>query len=80
MELMPLCIDGDRGSVLVLPHFAQQNLLIRRRWDALLTPALGTGSRRIKGSGWRGNRTPDTRIFSPLLYQLSYPANNLGNG
>ena len=25
-------------------------------------------------SGWRGNRTPDTRIFNPLLYQLSYPA------
>ena len=22
--------------------------------------------------GQRGNRTPDTRIFSPLLYQLSY--------
>jgi hypothetical protein len=23
-------------------------------------------------SGDGGNRTPDTRIFSPLLYQLSY--------
>lgn len=23
-------------------------------------------------SGQRGNRTHDTRIFSPLLYQLSY--------
>jgi hypothetical protein len=22
---------------------------------------------------WEGNRTPDTRIFSPLLYRLSYP-------
>ena len=22
--------------------------------------------------GQRGSRTPDTRIFSPLLYQLSY--------
>ncbi len=28
----------------------------------------------IKGSGWTRNRTGDTRIFSPLLYQLSYPA------
>ena len=27
-----------------------------------------------KKGGWRGNRTPDTRIFNPLLYQLSYPA------
>jgi hypothetical protein len=25
-----------------------------------------------KKSGDGGNRTPDTRIFSPLLYQLSY--------
>ncbi len=25
-------------------------------------------------SGQGGNRTPDTRIFSPLLYQLSYLA------
>ena len=24
--------------------------------------------------GWRRTRTADTRIFSPLLYQLSYPA------
>ena len=24
--------------------------------------------------GWGENRTPDTRIFSPLLCQLSYPA------
>jgi len=25
MELMPRCIHGGRGSVFVLPHFAQQN-------------------------------------------------------
>lgn len=24
--------------------------------------------------GARGNRTPDTRIFNPLLYRLSYRA------
>ncbi len=24
--------------------------------------------------GWTRNRTRDTRIFSPLLYRLSYPA------
>ena len=32
--------------------------------------------RKIKSAGWNGaqgrNRTTDTRIFSPLLYQLSY--------
>src|SRR6188768_3341310 len=31
-----------------------------------------------EGSGWSRNRTGDTRIFSPLLYQLSYPAFTLG--
>src|SRR5437879_3501155 len=29
---------------------------------------------RKKGCGWGRNRTADTRIFSPLLCQLSYPA------
>ncbi len=28
----------------------------------------------VIANGQRGNRTPDTRIFSPLLYQLSYLA------
>ena len=32
------------------------------------------GSDSVGGSGWSRNRTGDTRIFSPLLYQLSYPA------
>ena len=27
-----------------------------------------------KSGGRGGNRTPDTGIFNPLLYQLSYPA------
>ncbi len=27
-----------------------------------------------EGGGWTRNRTGDTRIFNPLLYQLSYPA------
>jgi hypothetical protein len=28
----------------------------------------------FQSGGWTRNRTADTRIFSPLLYQLSYPA------
>ena len=32
------------------------------------------GGWKLKG-GQRGSRTLDTRIFSPLLYQLSYLAN-----
>ena len=31
-------------------------------------------SPRFERSGWNRDRTGDTRIFSPLLYQLSYPA------
>ena len=33
-----------------------------------------SGLKRVNGGGTR-NRTRDTRIFSPLLYRLSYPAN-----
>ena len=32
------------------------------------------GDRDGVSGGWGRNRTGDTRIFSPLLYQLSYPA------
>ena len=28
----------------------------------------------FRNGGRGGNRTPDTGIFNPLLYQLSYPA------
>jgi hypothetical protein len=28
----------------------------------------------LQNGGWGRNRTADTRIFSPLLYRLSYPA------
>ena len=31
-----------------------------------------------KCGGQGGNRTPDTGIFNPLLYQLSYPASEPG--
>src|SRR5207253_5555755 len=31
----------------------------------------------VRNGSWGRNRTADTRIFSPLLYRLSYPANML---
>ncbi len=34
---------------------------------------MGRGIHKKKGGGTQ-NRTGDTRIFSPLLYRLSYPA------
>ena len=33
--------------------------------------------RGLKNGGKGRSRTGDTRIFSPLLYQLSYPANQI---
>ncbi len=32
------------------------------------------GISKMESGGWTRVRTGDTRIFSPLLYQLSYPA------
>ena len=40
-------------------------------------PSLRTGP--DSSGGGEGSRTPDTGIFSPLLYQLSYPAIWCGN-
>jgi hypothetical protein len=55
--------QGRRGGV--RPYAAQaerrQRAGIGREWDAF--------------SGQGRNRTGDTRIFNPLLYQLSYLAN-----
>ena len=33
----------------------------------------------VNDGGQKGSRTPDTRIFSPLLYQLSYLATSVAN-
>ncbi len=33
----------------------------------------------LRSGGRGGNRTPDTGIFNPLLYQLSYPAKCAGS-
>ena len=41
---------------------------------SLLQAGLPSVARRAKDGGKARNRTGDTRIFSPLLYQLSYRA------
>ncbi len=51
-----------------------------RRWLAFVEkprPANRAGLSYENGGGLGRNRTTDTRIFNPLLYQLSYQA--LGN-
>ena len=42
-------------------------------------PTIFTTVFRFERSGWNRDRTGDTRIFSPLLYQLSYPAKHLSS-
>ena len=44
----------------------------KRNKAGILSSRLAYVADFIDGQG--GNRTPDTRIFSPLLYQLSYLA------
>ena len=41
---------------------------------SILTIKKSTAMDAFFNGGQRGDRTPDTRIFSPLLYQLSYLA------
>ena len=43
-----------------------------RRIGDLQSPALPLGYGAVKDGALGRNRTNDTRIFSPLLYQLSY--------
>ena len=44
------------------------------RWGLETKNPLGLAAKRVKSGGQTRNRTEDTRIFSPLLYQLSYLA------
>ncbi len=69
----PPCVGGTRGH-------ARTDGSIRRPWQTIPARARTTAGRRECGNGGRGrNRTNDTRIFNPLLYQLSYPANGGGS-
>ena len=50
------------------PYLIPRDTKIRSKYEKTATEALLLRFRR----GVTGNRTRDTRIFSPLLYQLSY--------
>jgi hypothetical protein len=43
-------------------------------YGVFVTPQDAVGHERLVDGGQGRNRTTDTRIFSPLLYQLSYLA------
>ena len=53
---------------------------MNRRIADLQSAALPLGYGAIKNGAWGRNRTNDTRIFSPLLYHLSYPGTHGENG
>ena len=72
----------------MVPHHPPKAQFTYRRFTSLLlaaetgtavtrrSPSQASLPRRLSGQG--GNRTPDTGIFSPLLYQLSYLAGKAG--
>ncbi len=76
----PACPPRSFPPLLGTAHVGWRTLSESRgkRWLCLhlacLHPSNRPQTRMNKKGGWRGNRTPDTRIFNPLLYQLSYPA------
>jgi hypothetical protein len=58
-----------------LPDYFQPGLFDRQWGRTSSRIRLATPSREASREyGWGRNRTADTRIFSPLLCQLSYPA------
>ena len=86
---LPPAVDRFSSPPALLRAAPEYGLALRRESFALLSvdccclivprvachPKLKVvPERRAKDGGEKGNRTPDTRIFSPLLYQLSYLA------
>ncbi len=82
-DAMPLCDTPDRAAEYWRAHVVN-HAAFNPDVECFVALLLNT-RRRIKGhvyfivafevGGWGRNRTADTRIFSPLLYRLSYPAN-----
>ena len=66
--------DELRPTTREVQSYAQRNRvpLFIMYEEAPHCVSAGTGP--FLHGGGEGNRTPDTGIFSPLLYQLSYPA------
>src|SRR3972149_2948782 len=60
----------------VLPRTMEALPKPRQTNGELYTPSQRAGNQGVSGlnGGGTQNRTGDTRIFSPLLYHLSYPA------
>ncbi len=62
-----------QGGILLLNYFRSFNLRYVNFLSVLVLPVLNKHSVNMRVCGAEAqNRTGDTRIFSPLLYQLSY--------
>ena len=61
----------QRESEIAVSCNNRSSVVRKEPWES---HAIGTKKRpfRVSFCGANGNRTSDTRIFSPLLYQLSY--------
>ena len=86
----PFGVDFDSAGNLFIIEMARGNRLLKVDGRGVLMHVAGTGlsgnhgdddpvtkasaAHAGEGGGWGRNRTADTRIFSPLLYRLSYPA------
>ncbi len=82
-------IDSKNFDSLVVPagipstpfHFALDKLqflfdCIKKNLETICFKVFAVTTRCARGASW--NRTSDTRIFSPLLYQLSYGTKPVG--
>ena len=70
-------VDKTPGGGPVEPRLKTEALIARSTFPFRNNACL---SFKVQGNGggWSRNRTSDTRIFSPLLYRLSYPAAQFG--
>ena len=71
---LPNTLAGESGALALVPRLARL-ICEAPPEQALRADVKNTEKFRVFVSGGQGqNRTADTRIFSPLLYQLSYLA------
>ena len=69
-----LAVSDDRASVWHPYRVVATGLCVKKCVKVLPLNTLWRPRKSLIYNGWGRNRTGDTRIFSPLLYQLSYPA------
>jgi hypothetical protein len=76
VESLDSSIYSDRQTRQLNQKYLQQSIgNVLYIEDFMRVIKSGDDRRELKNGGLGRNRTTDTRIFSPLLYRLSYRAN-----